>query len=104
MSFREAKQLGILKHGTARVRVRAIDTGRHDLAKYYLQLGAFNSKNTAKTFKDNLAKKLPITPYIETKLPFYLVKLGPIDSTKTLTQLKNLLRQQGVTSVISSLK
>lgn len=102
LSYVAAKKLDMLGHGTARVKIRAIDPGTYGRAivvarshplskratlvastshKVYLQVGAFRKKSNAFNLRDKLSGllKAPVDVINPSQnSSFYLVKVGPI--------------------------
>ena len=120
LSYVAAKKLGMLGHGTAHVRVRAINPYSHNEREpffaesthpvwhsirnsakpVFLQVGAFRRKNYAMALQRRLSN-LSSAP-IEITSPsrregLYKVKMGPFHDVATLAKITNQLRDLGIT-------
>lgn len=126
LSYVAAKKLGMLGHGTALVRVKAIDPTEYRTAKlqlarnnltsptltaprawqrktplpmYYLQVGAFRHKSGAEKLRQQLLAQLnaPITiSHPSATTLFYRVQVGPIQDTATAQQVTASLKMLGI--------
>lgn len=120
LSYVAAKKLGMLGHGTARVRIESIDpytyaehkttTIKHssspaaptlaanDTKSTFLQVGAFHSKARALSFKNHLAElKYPVrmmAPKADSKL--YRVQIGPLHDTASINKISRRLKTMGI--------
>ena len=88
LSYTAAYKLGMLGHGSARVRVESIlpgeapdeEDGQDLAAGYYLQLGAFQSEKSARTMLEKVAATMEIEPgqlHVVLNNNLHLVSLGP---------------------------
>lgn len=109
LSYGAAVKLGLFPKGTAPVEVKVVSArkGQKKVARaqYYLQAGAFSTKNAARAYRDKLLK---ITPSSNITIEEYqtnqIVKLGPITNKKQAEQLSLLLKENGVEGVFSFLE
>ncbi|MDF1757643.1 MAG: septal ring lytic transglycosylase RlpA family protein [Legionellaceae bacterium] len=100
LSYGAANKLGIFPKGTAMVEIEAISSGTED-AHYYLQVGAFESNNTALKLKaemDEFSKKPVFISKVNHK---YLVRIGPFLDKKMSDSFKEVLKKKGVSGVFS---
>lgn len=110
LSYAAAIKLGMQKAGTARVEVRAIDPSdrsrdralaSNTSGKLYMQVGAFSVKDNAEAMKKRLDKAR--IRDIKTKKvkvngkTVYRVRVGPVKSTRQLTELDEKLARLGIT-------
>ncbi len=88
LSYTAAYKLGMLGHGSARVRVQSIipgqvpdeGDGQELAAGYYLQLGAFHSEDSARRLLQKAASAMEIEPgqaHVVLTNNLHLVSLGP---------------------------
>lgn len=128
LSYVAAKKLGMLGHGTAQVRIRAINPGaddqRNELAStdpfspflrhknhapavpithggVYIQVGAFKQRANAEQMRRRLASKLNMPVYIYApsgSSSLYRVKVGPIRDAATAKHLSKQLAYYGFKS------
>lgn len=117
LSFVAAKKLGMVGHGTAKVRVRAIDPSAPDrlpviFAKkqviphkqvfaangkhVYLQVGAFHNRERAEKLKHKLVAMLD-APVNVSKGKLYRVQVGPIRDIVTADRISHKLKGIGLT-------
>jgi rare lipoprotein A len=108
VSYVAAKKLGMIGHGTARVRVTAIDPytfGKQQLyfnadKPFYLQVGAFRNKSNAEKHKQHLTALL--NTQVNIAKPFssklYHVQIGPINDPGKAKKIANRLRELGIKS------
>lgn len=101
LSYAAATKLDILQHGTAHVRVIAIDTGTIDshIPSHFLQVAAFTNNTNAKSFIGKLqtvvANQVSLTSKkIDKQDTIYRVLIGPVNTTQ-LASLQNTLTQHG---------
>lgn len=101
LSYAAASKLGVLKTGTANVRLDVItpSVAKHKKAakyahKYYIQLSSSRNEKNARTLAKNMSQKLSVRSFIDSKTGSYRVFLGPfVDYTlmqDTLTRVKSL--------------
>lgn len=124
LSYVAAKKLGMIGHGTARVRVKAIDPyaygkqpefannwnfsrphktkrnleQQHQLV--YLQVGAFRNKSHAEKLKKRLVVLLeaPVKILNPSTRGLYRVKIGPIKDVATAEKITTQLKNLGISS------
>jgi len=117
LSYAAASKLDMLRQGTARVRIEAIDPRawqrtrnvvavaelppEQNVAGRYLQVGAFSNRTSALQVESNLRNAFSQLAVItrNASLPdgktIYRVQLGPLQNTSSLTDLKNRLERLG---------
>ena len=120
LSYAAAAKLGILKHGTGLVTVRAIDprtwspdtalarrpapdpgpaAGNND-AGLYLQVGAYTSRINAERMRTRLqeAHVLPvvISPVEDHAMTLYRVRIGPLAGARAADRIGDALRRLGI--------
>jgi rare lipoprotein A len=122
LSYVAAKKLDMLGHGTAHVRVRAIDPRTHNQSimlaerspgsshskssksnngQVYLQVGAFSNKASAERLKQSLSTSLKTPVHIASpsdKSRFYRVRVGPIKDMATANRITHKLKGMGIDS------
>jgi len=116
LSYTAASKLGILKRGTGRVEVRAIDTRQGPTAPaptplkvagensdFYIQVGAFNNRTNADQLAERLANSLNrnirVTQSINNEGFVFRVQVGPLASTVQADDLSLKLAQLGINNV-----
>lgn len=124
LSYVAAKKLGMLQHGTAPVRIHAIDPYTygsnlefarnttptpvhqfqnkpvHSQEYLYLQAGAFKSRENAEKLRSEVAQLIETPVRVANpnfKNNLYLVKIGPIRDIVDANKITNQLRQIGIT-------
>jgi len=110
LSYVAAAKLGILKNGTARVEIRAINPEKNSPAPnisntlfnppVFVQIGAYKDLFNAAKVRDQLdSPKLPTVtikqPGEDTNQQVYRVQFGPIYSLSEAQQVVNLLTEKG---------
>ncbi len=108
LSFVAAKKLGMIGHGTAHVRVTAINPhtfGREELyfsndKPFYLQVGAFRSRANAERYKERLLTMLnePVNIAKPASSKLYHVQVGPLKDVANANRISNRLRALGIKS------
>lgn len=110
LSYVAAKKLGMLGHGTAFVRITAIDTGvpltlANSQPDIYLQIGTFRQPSNANLLAQKLGEKLKNQVFVnqvnKTDEIFYRVLIGPLASMEQSEKLKATLIAQGLTGGIT---
>ena len=110
LSYVAAKKLGMLGHGTAEVRVKAIDPSYHAkpvmIAKniqmprpVFLQVGAFKSRLNAEKLRNRLTTLLaaPVAIYHPSfQAQLYRVQIGPIRDVVTANRIYYQLKGLGI--------
>ncbi|VEG90167.1 septal ring lytic transglycosylase RlpA family protein [Legionella spiritensis] len=107
LSYAAASKLGLLPRGTAPVEIEALTIdipGKKQLARYYVQAGAFNSQELARLLRDKLAKLTPSPVLIVKDQQRYLVRVGPFADKNMTDNLKRQLAAIGVDGSFSYLK
>lgn len=102
LSYAAASKLGMLKYGTAHVRVIAIDTGDYDkrVPAHYLQVAAFTNDQNAQKFVTQLQSIVNdqvtlASKKLDTHDTIYRVLVGPVDTTQ-LAALRKTLTKHGL--------
>lgn len=101
LSYAAAFKLGVLKTGTANVRLEVITPGVTEpkkpakyAQKYYIQLSSSRNEKNARTLAKKMSQKLSVRSFIDSTTGSYRVFLGPfVDYTltqDTLTRVKSL--------------
>lgn len=106
LSYGASVKLGIFPKGTAHVEIEALTVrtaGHAKVAHYYLQAGAFSSKQFAEQLKVKLASMSPSPVFIERNKQQYLVRLGPFGDKKMVEGLKQRLARKGITDTFTLL-
>ena len=104
LSYAAAAKLGLLPKGTAPVEIQALSTtthGKAHVARYYLQAGAFNTMSLAQALKNKLSKLTRSPVFIEKYQHRFIVRVGPFANKKMADQLKQTLKQHGVSGAYS---
>ena len=104
LSYAAAAKLGLLPKGTAPVEIEALSTtapGKAHIAHYYLQAGAFNSRQLADSLRSKLSKLTPSPVFVEKYQHRFIVRVGPFASKQMSEQLKRSLALHGVTGAFS---
>lgn len=106
LSYAAAVRLGFANQGTARVEVQALDvTGAEDLRSVddsiyrYLQVGAFGTRLSAQSMRDELSTLLSapvfVSPVESRGAMLYRVRVGPVEDGRQLAALQQILRERG---------
>lgn len=117
LSYAAASKLDMLKKGTARVRIEAIDAAAWNrssmsasavvapvatasAAGRYLQVGAYSSRGSADYVKSQLSPVLEglsvhIRPATSQGRTLYKVQIGPLKSNTSVSELINQVEQMG---------
>lgn len=106
LSYAAAAKLGIMSTGTAPVEIEALTStgpGKVKPARYYVQTGAFNSKQLAQEFRKKLAKLSSSSVFVERYKNRYIVRIGPLADKGSVERLRGLLRKNGVKESFSQL-
>jgi rare lipoprotein A len=95
LSYVAAKKLGIVAHGTAMVKVDAINPTSK--THYYIQVGAYSKLAHAKQMRKYLATKVTKLPNLILPLKqkdhiLYRVQLGPINNLALANNITNKLK------------
>jgi rare lipoprotein A len=109
LSYAAAVKLGMVQHGTARVRVEAIDVAGVDDRRglqagdyRYLQLGAFASPDSALDLRNAVAAlvsvPVTVTPVDVNGRRLNRVRVGPVRDGRELLRLQEMLMSKGYSS------
>lgn len=110
LSYAAAKKLGVFDHGTAKVKVVAIETGvplqlADQSTKLYIQIGTFKESDNASMLAQKLTSTLKdnvfISPINRADIIFYRVLIGPFASLEQSENLKATLIAQGLTGGVT---
>lgn len=105
LSYAAAAKLEILPHGTARVQVEALKLNAPQrAASYYIQAGAFQSKQSAEILHKKLSQWVTLPIAVENYQKHYIVKIGPLSSKGQSDVLKESLAHHGVLGSFSMLQ
>lgn len=108
LSYGAAAKLGIFPRGTAHVEIEAItvnDSQRRAIspAHYYLQAGAFATRQSAEQLRRQI-RRISSTPvYVKQENRRYLVRVGPFKNRKNMEQTQVLLGKKGIRGSFSFL-
>lgn len=107
LSYVAAKKLDMLGHGTAKVRVEAIDVGNtiqlasNNNPNIYLQVGSYrqvdNATKIAQQLKTALKKPVFVSPVLQADQTIYRVLIGPLTSEQQSQDIKTALLEHGLT-------
>ena len=108
LSYGAATKLGVFPKGTAHVEIEAIaGSGRLNQAitasRYYLQIGAFETKQSAERLKHQVGKFAPSHVAISHENKKYLVRMGPFDDRKRMENAQAQLTKKGIRGSFSLL-
>lgn len=106
LSYGAAVKLGIFPRGTAMVEIETVrqkNAAAPQVAHYYIQAGAFSSKNLAKELQRKLTRLSSSPVFIKQEKQQYLVRVGPLKDKKIMEQLKRSLAQAGIKGSFSLL-
>lgn len=106
LSYAAAAKLGLFPKGTAQVEVEALTVkGARNAhpAYYYLQAGAFNSRQLAELLRVKLSRLTPSPVFIEKYQQRFLVRVGPFANKDMTDNLKRVLVKNGVEGSFSLL-
>ncbi len=108
LSYAAAVKLGFVDKGTSRVevehfKVEGVEDRRHPAfggnGAYFLQLGAFQSKQAADKLRSRLInftkEPVQVSQSEQSEGVFYRVRIGPVAEEKTLISLQRTLAGQG---------
>lgn len=104
LSYAAAAKIGLLPKGTAKVEIEALtvrEPGVSHVAHYYIQAGAFNSRQLASGLRQKLARLTPSPVFVETYQKRYVVKVGPFANKRMSDALKSKLAQAGIHGAFS---
>lgn len=107
LSYAAAHHLGISSRGTAPVEIETIAFPEHKTRKasnYYLQLGAFSSKQRALTLQKRLQKYTKSRISIESYRGQYIVKTGPYRDRKEAQLFQKRFKKEGFSKVFMTIR
>ncbi len=99
LSYAAAYKLGVVKTGTARVRINAINPEKSTTdiisdESYVIQVSASKYLDRTRTLSDSLSQKLSVTSFVDSQSDNHKLLLGPFNgyqqTEKTLEQVKLL--------------
>ena len=103
LSYAAAAKLGVFPSGTAPVEIEALTTGKQ-VARYYVQAGAFNSRQLANILQAKLTKITPSPVTIEKYSNRFIVKVGPFANKRMTENLRVKLASNGIKGSFSLLQ
>ena len=103
LSYAAAAKLGVFPSGTAFVEIEALTKGKYE-AQYYVQAGAFNSKNLAEQLHKKLRKLTSTTVSIERYAQRYVVTVGPFLNKSLSNNFRQRLASHGIKGAFSVLR
>lgn len=101
LSYSAAKELGILREGTARVEIRCSfseETLRGKLG-YWVQLGAYQDRGRAGELAVSLEQQYPNVRVLSSE-SFHHVRIGPFRSEMEANRLKDSFREKGLSAFV----
>ncbi|MFC3907593.1 septal ring lytic transglycosylase RlpA family protein [Legionella dresdenensis] len=105
LSYAAATKLGILPQGTAPVEIEALSVnGKEHVAQYYIQAGAYSSKDLANLLQSKLSKMTTASVVIENHQQRYIVKVGPFGDRNATNRLKEVLASNGIQGAFTMLQ
>ncbi len=104
LSYAAAKRLGMLKKGTARVKIVALGKRidhtykpeNYALGNFYVQVGAFKNKLNAFRFRWRISRKYNLKVRVVSLRGYYRVLVGPVSTYSKARALKKRLRKYGL--------
>lgn len=102
LSYGAANKLGIFPRGTAMVQINAISK-QQNVAKYYLQAGAFDSNQSAIRLQKKIAQYTSKVVFITKINNKFLVRIGPFFDKQSSDNFKKILASEGLPGVFSIL-
>jgi rare lipoprotein A len=96
LSYAAAKKLGMLKKGTALVKIIALGKRNYNFGRFYVQIGAFKNKFNAYSFRWKVQKCYEIKTKVIKMKGFYRVLAGPVKSYRSAENLKRKLKSKGL--------
>ena len=106
LSFGAATKLGIFPKGTAMVEIEALSVpgaAKNHQAHYYLQAGAFSTRQNAEMLRQQLMLITSSPVFITHEKTKYVVRIGPFAERRMTNYLKNMLLKKGVSGVFALL-
>ena len=104
LSYAAAKKIGMLRKGTAKVKLIALgkkidrkyEPVDVEKGKFYVQIGAFKNKLNAYRFKNKIYRKYRIKTKVVKLEGYYRVLAGPVHSYSGAKKFKVKLRNLGL--------
>ena len=104
LSYAAAKKLGMLKKGTAKVKIVALGkrvdhrylSVNYAYGRFYIQIGAFKNKLNAYTFKWRIYRRYRLSVRVVRLRGYYRVLAGPVRSYKEAVAFKERLKRKGL--------
>jgi len=107
LSYAAATKLGLLPNGTAPVEIEALamnQKGKPHVAHYYVQAGAYNSRDLASILQKKLLVITKSPVFIEKYEQRFIVKAGPFADKTMSDRLKSQLAAKGVSGSFTVLQ
>lgn len=107
LSYAAATKLGLLPTGTAVVEVESIGANgvkSRQLARYYIQVGAFSNRNTAVQMRARVRQFTALPVDVERYQKHFIVKVGPFDNKRRMEILKTKLESKGIKGAFAVLQ
>lgn len=108
VSYTAAKQLGIINHGTAKVRVVALHSGQPQsldslAARRVLQVGAFAQRNNASLYSSKITQlteqPVHVRAVTENNKTIFRVEIGPFETQASLNNTQKHLEKKGIKNI-----
>lgn len=104
LSYAAAKRIGMLRKGTAKVKIVALGKRidhrykpvNYDVGRFFVQVGAFKNKLNAYRFKWNLHKRFGLNVRVVKLKGYYRVLAGPVNTYEKAVSFKEKLRKKGL--------
>ncbi len=104
LSYVAAKKLGMLKKGTAKVKIITLGkrvnhrylSVNYAYGSFYVQIGAFKNKLNAYTFKWHIYRRYKLNVRVVRLRGYYRVLAGPVRSYKEAVAFKKKLKRKGL--------
>ncbi len=107
LSYGAAVKLGVFPKGTARVEIEAIrrvgspQQTKFAVSRYYIQVGAFKTKQSAEQMKRRIATDARAPASVLKQNKKYILRLGPFTDKQRVQHVQALLRKKGVRGSVS---
>jgi rare lipoprotein A len=104
LSYAAAKKLGMLKKGTAKVKIIALgkrvdhkfEPENYEVGRFYVQIGAFKNKFYAYRFRWSVSRKHRVKVRVVKLKGYYRVLAGPVSTYSKALSLKKRLIKEGL--------
>jgi rare lipoprotein A len=99
LSYAAAHYLGLLPKGTAQVEVESLTSTSHSkthAAHYYIQAGAFQSNQLARSLQLKVKRLTKAHVAIEKYQKKFIVKVGPFNNKQQTNNIKQQLAKRGI--------